>query len=54
MASRKLYTAIKQHLVDYNEDHKEYEMDDGEKADSDQIYEEMEESTERPAGADEV
>lgn len=49
-ASHTLYQSIKQHLIDYNEDHKEYEMDDGEQADSNQIYSGMSESNEPPAG----
>ncbi len=49
-ASRTLYFTIKQHLIDYNEDHKEYVLDDGEEADSDQIYEEMVESNIAPPG----
>ena len=49
-ASAILYKAIKQHLTDYNEDHKEYEMDDGAQADSDQIYYGMSESKTIPAG----
>lgn len=47
-ASQVLYYSIKQHLIDYNEDHKEYELDDGEREDSDQIYEHMKESRHKP------
>lgn len=50
-ASRTLYASIKQHLIDYNEDHKEYELDDGEREDSDQIYAGMSESKDEPVGA---
>jgi len=45
-----LYYTIKQHLIDYDEDRKEYEMDDGEQMDSDQIYSEMREYNNPPAG----
>jgi hypothetical protein len=45
---------VKQHLIDYNEDHKEYEMDDGEQADSNQIYNEMIEANDPPAGGYEI
>jgi hypothetical protein len=54
VASRKLYAAIKQHLKDYDEDHKEYKFDDGETADSNEIYGEMTESKDRPSGGYEV
>ncbi|MBI5123697.1 hypothetical protein HZA75_07600 [Candidatus Roizmanbacteria bacterium] len=49
-ASHILYKTIKQHLIDYDEDKKEYEMDDGEAADSDQIYYEMSQSAHLPPG----
>ena len=49
-ASKTLYYTVKQHLIDYDEDHKEYEMDDGEEMDSDQIYSEMVESNDAPPG----
>lgn len=49
-AANRLYHTVKQHLIDYNEDHKEYEMDDGEHADTEQIYREMTESPTPPPG----
>lgn len=49
-ASVTLYRTVKKHLIDYNEDHKEHEMDDGEVEDSNQIYAEMTESPSPPAG----
>lgn len=49
-ASVILYRTIKKHLSDYDEDKKEYEMDDGEKIDTDQIYYTMTGSNEAPPG----
>ncbi len=49
-ASDTLYYSIKKHLIDSDEDRKEYEMDDGTRADSDQIYAGMQESKDIPAG----
>jgi hypothetical protein len=49
-ASVTLYRAVKNHLIEYNEDHKEHEMDDGEQEDSNQIYAEMTESSAPPPG----
>lgn len=48
-ASHILYRGIKAHLIEYNEDHKEYKFDDGEQADSDEIYYEIIELSEPPA-----
>ena len=45
-----LYTAIKKHLTDYDEDHKEYKFDDGEAIDTKEVFAAMIESTEPPAG----
>lgn len=50
-ASVTLYRAVKHHLIEYGEDHKEHEMDDGEVEDSQQIYLEMTESPVEPHGA---
>ena len=33
-----LYYGIKKHLIEWNEDHKEYQFDDGPKIDIDQVY----------------
>jgi hypothetical protein len=49
-AARTLYRTIKQHLIDYKEDEKEYELDDGEQLDTNQIYDEMKTSLHAPAG----
>ena len=53
-ASVIVYRGIKAHLIEYEEDHKEYEMDDGEQTDSDQIYYALIESNEAPTGGYEV
>ena len=53
-AAKRLYTAIKKHLIEYYEDEKEHEMDDGEYADSTQIYDEAYEYNDKPAGIYEV
>lgn len=53
-ASTKLYYGIKQHLKDYDEDHKEYQFDDGVKTDSNEVYANMTEYSSRPSGAYEV
>ena len=50
-ASHVLYKAIKQHLIDYGEDRKEYEMDEGEQIESDQIYAGMQELKYKPVSA---
>jgi len=53
-ASHILYRSVKKHLVEYDEDRKEYEMDDGEQMDSNQIYSEMVELNDIPSGGYEV
>jgi hypothetical protein len=53
-AAQDLYSWLKKHLQDYDEDHKEFEMDDGAYEDSKQIYEEMQEFNEAPPGGYEV
>ncbi|HSW97012.1 MAG TPA: hypothetical protein VLF89_04260 [Candidatus Saccharimonadales bacterium] len=50
-AAKKLYHAIKKHLQDYNEDHKEYKFDEAPEIEVNQMYKEMTESTEKPRGA---
>lgn len=47
-AAQILYIGIKAHLTDYNEDHKEYEMDEDPKIEVDQMYYAMVELTEAP------
>ena len=49
-AANTLYHSVKQHLIDYNEDHKEHELDDGEYWDSHQIMREMTTTDYRPQG----
>lgn len=49
-AALTLYRTIKQHLIDYDEDKKEYELDDGEHIDTNQIYAEMKTSAHTPRG----
>lgn len=49
-----LYNGIKQHLTEYDEDRREYELDDGPKTDTDQIYYEAAESEDPPTGGFEI
>ncbi|HUQ85857.1 MAG TPA: hypothetical protein VM077_06055 [Candidatus Limnocylindrales bacterium] len=49
-AAHILYTGIKTHLKESDEDDKEYKYDDGETTDSNMIYSEMDESNEPPSG----
>lgn len=49
-ASSRLYAGIKKHLIDYNEDHKEYDFDDGPKIDTQEVYRALKESNHPPAG----
>ena len=49
-----LYNGIKQHLIDYDEDRKEHEFDDGQEIDSNEIYKTMAESNEPPPGGYEI
>ena len=53
-ASRVLYEGIKKHLIEYNEDDREYDFDDGPQQDSDEVYYAVEESDEPPAGGYEL
>lgn len=53
-AAEILFRGIKKHLTDYNEDHKEYEMDDQPSVEADQMYAAMKESTDEPQGAYEL
>lgn len=50
-AARKLYEGIKRHLIEYAEDHKEYQFDEDPGIEADQMYAEMTETTSRPSGA---
>ena len=49
-ASKRLYHGIKKHLIDYNEDHKEYDFDDGPSIDTKKVYGALKESNHPPAG----
>ena len=53
-ASKILYREIKKHIIDYNEDHKEYDFDDGEKIDSNEVYSAISETNHPPAGGYEL
>ncbi len=49
-ASEKLYEIIKNHLVSYDEDRREHKFDDGKIEDSDEIFHNMIESSDKPPG----
>lgn len=49
-AARILYEGIKAHLIDYNEDHKEYEFDEDPTIEDDQMYAVMVETEDAPRG----
>lgn len=53
-AAETLYHGIRQHLVDFNEDHKEFQFDDGESMDIHEIYSAAFESNEAPPGGYEL
>ncbi|MBP9716461.1 MAG: hypothetical protein KBD51_00805 [Candidatus Levybacteria bacterium] len=53
-ASKALYHGIRKHLVEYNEDHKEFQFDDGEQIDIDEIYIAVTESDDPPSGGYEL
>lgn len=53
-AAQMLYAGIKQHLIDYNEDRKEYEFDDYPETDIDEVYKSMAESNYPPSGGYEL
>lgn len=53
-ASKTLYHGIRKHLVEYNEDHKEFQFDDGEVMDVNEIYIAVTESDEAPSGGYEL
>jgi hypothetical protein len=53
-AAKALYTGIKQHLIDYDEDHKEYQFDDGPTIDTNEVYSSMVESSSAPTGGYQV
>ena len=49
-AAKILYHGIKKHLIDYNEDHKEYDFDDGPSIDTNEVYNTLKEANHPPAG----
>lgn len=49
-ASSILYYGIKKHLMDYGEDHKEFELDDAPEIEINDIYKAAIEMNDRPAG----
>jgi hypothetical protein len=49
-----LYYGIKQHLIDYDEDHKEYQFDDGSSIDINEVYAAVNESDDEPSGGYEL
>ena len=53
-AAKILYTGIKKHLIDYDEDHKEYDFDDGPATDTNEVYGRMTHSKEPPSGGYEL
>ena len=53
-AAASLYANIKQHLKDYNEDDKEHILDDGPEKDINEIYADVTQSNEVPAGGYEI
>jgi hypothetical protein len=54
VAAQIIYTGIKAHLVEYNEDHKEYQLDESPEMEINQMYYEITESDEEPAGGYEL
>lgn len=53
-AAEILYKGIKSHLIEYQEDHKEYELDEGPSIEIDQMYYAISETEEAPAGGYEL
>lgn len=53
-AAKTLYYGIKQHLIDYDEDHKEYQFDDPPEIEIYEIYRYATELNEPPAGGYEL
>ena len=49
-----MYEGIKQHLIDYDEDRKEHKFDEHPQIEARQMYSEMNESEDKPAGGYEV
>lgn len=53
-AASTLYYGIKKHLIEYEEDHKEYAFDDGAQIDINEVYAAVIESSDPPAGGYEL
>ena len=53
-AAQILFTGIKKHLIDYNEDHKEFEFDEYFEKEVNQMYAEIVASSQRPEGGYEL
>ena len=53
-ASKTLYHGIKKHLIDYNEDHREFQFDDGAEIDINEVYAAVSESKDPPPGGYEL
>lgn len=53
-AAQVLYHGIKKHLIDYGEDHKEYEFDETPEIEIDQLYKTIVELSEEPSGGYEL
>lgn len=53
-AAKILYTGIKKHLIEYDEDHKEFKFDDGVEVDTNEVYYELTEHIEPPSGGYEL
>ena len=53
-AARIIYEGIKTHLKEYNEDHKEYELDEAPEVEIDQMYYELTETEDEPQSAYEL
>ena len=53
-AAQILFRGIKKHLIEYKEDHKEYEFDEDPSVEADQMYQHMLATTELPSGGYEL
>ena len=53
-AAKTLYFGIKAHLIEYNEDHKEYAFDDGPEIDINEVYVAITELNDKPSGGYEL
>jgi len=53
-AAKTLYHGIKKHLIEYNEDHKEFQFDDGPSIDINEVYYAVGESEHPPSGGYEL